>query len=92
MEESYHPAGYDYRSRYSDLSMYRGFEGGSVYVARGENDWVIITSESTILEFLSDVDRADLAEKAVHIYSFTSQSERDEFVAAVFSVHPNKDD
>ena len=91
MEESYHPAGYDYRSRYSDLSMYRGFEGGSVYLAKGADDWVIITNESTMLDFLSEEDREGLAESAVHIYSFTSQSKRDEFVAARFSGHPDKD-
>lgn len=71
MRETYHPAGYDYRSLYSDLTMYRGFEGGAVYVARGLDEWVVITDEGTLIDMLSEEDQAGMWECAIHIRSFT---------------------
>ena len=79
MRESYHPADYDFRSIYYDLSMYRGFEGGAVYVARGAGEWVVITDEGTLIDLLSEEDQAGEWEHAIHIYSFATEGERNTF-------------
>lgn len=81
MRKSYHPAGYDFRSRYSDVSLYRGFEGGSVYVARGIGEWVVITDNGTLIGMLSEEDQAGEWQGAIHIYSFVTEIERDEFAS-----------
>lgn len=86
MQESFHPAGYNYASRYRNLYCYRRFEGGAVYLGQGVNDWVVITDEGTMLDLLSEEDAVGLAERAVHICSFSTATERNQFVATRFSL------
>lgn len=84
MQDSLHPVGYNYRSIYSDITMYRGFEGGAVYVARGAGVWVVITDESTLVDMLSDEDRAALSGDAIHICSFATETERNQFALSKY--------
>jgi hypothetical protein len=85
MEKNYYPSSYDYKSLYRNIYLYRGFEGGAVYLAEGSDCWVIITNEGTLIGLLSEEDQIGLAERAVCIYSFATQAERDEFAAIRFS-------
>ena len=82
MRETHHPASYDYRSLYSDLSIYREFEGGTVYVARGVGEWLVITDQSTLIDMLSEEDQIGERQSAIRILSFTSKDERDHYVSS----------
>ena len=57
MRETFHSASYDYSSLYSDISKYRGVEGGAVYLARGAGEWVVITDQATLIDMLSEEDQ-----------------------------------
>ena len=87
MEKNYYPATFDYRSVYRNIHLFRRFEGGSVYTAEGSNCWVVITSEGTMIDMLSDEDRKDLEERAICVYTFPTRSERDEFAASRYPAH-----
>lgn len=87
MGENYYPVNFDYRSVYRNIHLFRGFEGGSVYTAEGSNCWVVITNEGTMIDMLSDEDRKYFEKRAICIYTFSTQAERDEFVSARYSAH-----
>lgn len=84
MRESFRPAGYDFRSLYRDVSLCAECEGGSVYLGRGTDDWVVITDQGTLIDLLSEEDQAGEWERAIHVYSFPTEMQRNEFVRSHF--------
>lgn len=60
--------------RFPDRQMLVGFEGGAVYVAEAEGEFVLITSESALADFLDEEDQDLVA--AAGAYFFDSDADR----------------
>jgi len=54
--------------------MLRRFEGGAVYEAETDEDFVLITSEGTLADYLDDEDLPLVS--AATLYSFNSAADR----------------
>lgn len=57
----YHPARYNWQSRFEDLQALNKMEGGAVYAAKGEGAMWIIKDEGTLADFLPEDDSAQEA-------------------------------
>lgn len=67
-----HPLGYDYRSRFGSCEVLRWFAGGTLFLARNHEGFVIIADESTL------ANRLGIAEmpEPISVYLFRSDYER----------------
>jgi hypothetical protein len=75
----HHPSGYDYRSKFQDIQMIRGFEGGSVYTANDAGRPVLISDEGTLLDILAE-DDSELTDRAIAVRRFASEEERERYI------------
>jgi hypothetical protein len=79
MTIEYHPAGFDFRSRFSDVREVLAGEGEVCYAASDGADALLITDSGTLADLFGD---GDLAAQAVSVRRFASSAERDAFVGA----------
>jgi hypothetical protein len=75
------PTGYAYAAHFPDLAWVADVEGGEVYAATDGERPVLITDESTLLEFLDDGDAAWLTPRAVSVHRFATAAERTAYLA-----------
>ena len=71
----------DSRARYPVRKLVRGFEGGAVYSAEGMAEFVLITDESTMSEFLDEEDMY-LAQQGETVRVFVNADDRAEYAAS----------
>lgn len=64
--------------RYPQRELLTGFEGGGMWQAAGEDEFVLITDESTMSEFVDDEDLA-LLTRGVTVRVFASDGDREAY-------------
>ncbi len=69
------------RERYPVRELVRGFEGGAVYSAQRMAEFVLITVESTMSEFLDEEDMY-LAQQGETVRVFVNADHRAEYAAS----------
>jgi hypothetical protein len=76
----YFAVGYDYAARFPDRVWLADVEGGTVYTASDGDQPVVVTDETTLLDFLDD-DAAWLTPRAVRVHRFATAAERTAYLA-----------
>jgi hypothetical protein len=67
---------------FSTRELIAAFEGGAAYSAERGDKFYVITDESTMADFLTEEDKAELKDQLVKILEFDSRQERDAYLAA----------
>lgn len=56
MKKRHYPKNYNYKTFFTNLTVNRRFEGGVEYLAEKDSKYFLITDESTLSEFVDDLD------------------------------------
>jgi hypothetical protein len=71
-----YPRNYNYKILYKNLIINRRFEGGMEYIAEKDNKYFLIIDESTLSEFVDDLD-----DILITIIEFEKREELEQYIS-----------
>ena len=75
MIKKQYPKNYNYKTLYENLNVHRKFEGGVEYIGEKDNKYYLIIDESTLSEFVGDLDNISIT-----IIEFENRGELEQYI------------
>lgn len=70
------------KSELMGKTLYRGFEGGAVYIAEEKGEFLVIVDESTLADIISAEEMADL--ELIKVIKFKTELDRRDYLIERF--------